>query len=424
MIRFYNALVLPMTDGTEPFCGEVWTDGDKIAYVGAAREDRPAFEREIDLRGDLVMPGFKNAHTHSAMTFLRSYADDLPLQSWLFDRVFPMEARLTPEGVYAFTRLAILEYLSSGVTASFDMYFHREEYAQANIDCGFRTVICGALSSGNKLSTAEDDYNRFNNLHPLIGYRYGVHAEYTADDELLRGMSELVNRYKAPFYAHISETASEVEGSIERRGMTPTAYFESLGLFNHGGGGFHCVHFNEQDMEIFARRGLYAVTCPGSNSKLASGIAPLGEYEKLGISLAVGTDGAASNNALDMFREMYLACVLQKLQQKDAAACPADGILRAATVGGARAMGLHDCDTLAEGKQADIVVINMSRPNMRPIHNVEKNLVYSGSKENVRMTMIAGRILYEDGEFYIGEDPARIYAEAERLTKEIIANGA
>ncbi len=424
MIRFYNALVLPMTDACEQFYGELWTNGDKIAYVGAPREDRPVFEREIDLRGDLVMPGFKNAHAHSAMTFLRSYADDLPLHSWLFDKVFPLEARLTPEAVYAFTRLAILEYLTSGVTASFDMYFHREAYAQANIDCGFRTVICGALSSGNKLSEAENDYKNFNSLHPLIGYRYGIHAEYTADDELMRGMSELVNRDRAPFYAHISETAPEVQSCFERRGMSPTAYFESLGLFKHGGGGFHCVHFNEQDMEIFARLGLSVVTCPGSNAKLASGIAPLGEFEKMGINLAVGTDGAASNNALDMFREMYLACVLQKLKQNDAAACPADGILRAATVGGARAMGLSDCDCLAEGKQADLIVINLSRPNMRPIHSVTKNLVYSGSKENVRMSMIAGRILYEDGEFYIGEDPARIYAEAERHSKEIIGNGA
>ena len=157
MIRFYNGLVMPMTDGCAIVPGEVWTDGDRIALAGSAEGlDAPAFEREIDLRGGLVIPGFKNAHTHSAMTFLRSYADDLPLQSWLFDKVFPLEAKLTPEAVYAFTRLAALEYLAGGVTASFDMYYHRETYANANIDMGFRTVICGALSAGDRRTTTRN----------------------------------------------------------------------------------------------------------------------------------------------------------------------------------------------------------------------------------------------------------------------------
>ena len=180
---------------------------------------------------------------------------------------------------------------------------------------------------------------------------------------------------------------------------------------------------SERDMEIFAERGLTAVTCPASNAKLASGIAPLTELKRRGIRLAVGTDGPASNNALDMFREMYLACVLQKLREHDAAACPAEDILLAACTGGARAMGLADCDCLAAGKQADIAVIDLGRPNMRPIHAPAKNLVYSGSKDNVRLTMVAGRILYENGEFFVGDDPARICAEAERQTKELINDG-
>ena len=383
----------------------------------------PEFEREIDLGGDLVIPGFKNAHAHSAMTFLRSYADDLPLQSWLFDKVFPLEERLTPEAVYAFTRLAILEYLSGGMTASFDMYFHRDAYAQANIDSGFRTVICGALSAGDRISVAADDYAKFNSLHPLIGYLPGVHAEYTADERLLREMSELVHQLKSPFWTHNSETRSEVDGCMARHGMSPTACLDSLGLFDFGGGGYHCVWFTDDDVRIFAEKGLWAVTCPCSNAKLASGIAPLGRFEKRGVKLAIGTDGPASNNALDMFREMYLACVLQKLERQDAAACPAEGILYAACSGGARAMGLENCDCLAEGKAADLAVINMNRPNMRPVHAVAKNLVYSGTRDIVRLTMVAGRILYENGEFFVGEDPGRIYAEAEKYTRELIGNG-
>ena len=425
MIRLHNALVMPMTSDCSVFRGEVWTDGGRIAYAGAPRAgELPEFEREIDLNGDLVLPGFKNAHAHSAMTFLRSYADDLPLQSWLFDKVFPLEARLTPEAVYAFTRLAVLEYLSGGITASFDMYFHREAYARANIDCGFRTVICGALSAGDKISVAADDYAKFNALDPLISYLPGVHAEYTADEKLLRGMSELVHELKSPFWTHNSETKSETDGCFERHGMSPTEYLDSLGLYEFGGGGYHCVWFSERDIEIFAEKGLWAVTCPCSNAKLASGIAPLERFEKRGVRLAVGTDGPASNNALDMFREMYLACVLQKLRLNDAAACPAENILLAACSGGARAMGLDGCDSLAEGKAADLAVISLHRPNMRPIHDVAKNLVYSGTRDNVRMTMVAGRILYENGEFRVGCDAEEIYAEAEKYTKELIENEA
>lgn len=425
MIRLHNALVMPMTSDCSVFRGEVWTDGGKIAYAGAPRAgELPEFEREIDLNGDLVLPGFKNAHAHSAMTFLRSYADDLPLQSWLFDKVFPLEARLTPEAVYAFTRLAVLEYLSGGITASFDMYFHRDAYARANIDCGFRTVICGALSAGDKISVAADDYAKFNALDPLISYLPGVHAEYTADEKLLRGMSELVHGLKSPFWTHNSETKSETDGCFERHGMSPTEYLDSLGLYDFGGGGYHCVWFSERDIEIFAEKGLWAVTCPCSNAKLASGIAPLERFEKRGVRLAVGTDGPASNNALDMFREMYLACVLQKLRLNDAAACPAENILLAACSGGARAMGLDGCDSLAEGKAADLAVISLHRPNMRPIHDVAKNLVYSGTRDNVRMTMVAGRILYENGEFRVGCDAEEIYAEAEKYTKELIENEA
>lgn len=425
MIRLHNALVMPMTSDCSVFRGEVWTDGGKIAYAGAPRAgELPEFEREIDLNGDLVLPGFKNAHAHSAMTFLRSYADDLPLQSWLFDKVFPLEARLTPEAVYAFTRLAVLEYLSGGITASFDMYFHRDAYARANIDCGFRTVICGALSAGDKISVAADDYAKFNALNPLISYLPGVHAEYTADEKLLRGMSELVHELKSPFWTHNSETKSETDGCFERHGMSPTEYLDSLGLYDFGGGGYHCVWFSERDIEIFAEKGLWAVTCPCSNAKLASGIAPLERFEKRGVRLAVGTDGPASNNALDMFREMYLACVLQKLRLNDAAACPAENILLAACSGGARAMGLDGCDSLAEGKAADLAVISLHRPNMRPIHDVAKNLVYSGTRDDVRMTMVAGRILYENGEFRVGCDAEEIYAEAEKYTKELIENEA
>ena len=424
MIRLYNARLMPML--AENDCslveGELWTDGGLISYVGSARTDMPEFERELDLGGDLVIPGFKDAHTHIPMVFLRSFADGLPLQEWLFQQIFPREAKLYPEAIYAFTRLGILELLSGGVTACFDMYYHRDAYVQAVLDSGFRSVLCGAIAAGDAdWTVAERDFEKYNAMGPLVGYRLGFHAEYTASEKLLLYLAELARAHKAPVWAHNSETKSEYAGCIERHGLSPTRYFEKLGLYDYGGGGFHCVWFDEGDMEIFKSRGLWAVTCPASNAKLASGVAPLCGFLDRGINLAVGTDGPSSNNALDMFREMYLACVLQKLRAGEAAACPARDILYASCSAGARAMGLPDCDSLAPGKAADLAVIDMSRPSMRPVIAPAENLVYSGSKDCVRLTMVAGRILYEDGQFHVGDSVERILAEAEKYTKELTA---
>lgn len=424
LIRLYNARIMPMLGENDCSIleGELWTDGERISYVGPARADMPEFDRELDLGGDLIIPGFKDAHTHIPMVFLRSFADGLPLQEWLFQQIFPREAKLYPEANYAFTRLGILELLSGGVTACFDMYYHRDAYVQAVLDSGFRSVLCGAVAAGDAdWTVAERDFERYNSMGPLVGYRLGFHAEYTASEELLRYISELSHAHKAPVWTHNSETKSEYDGCIERHGMSPTRYFEKLGLHDYGGGGFHCVWFDEGDMEIFKNRGLWAVTCPASNAKLASGVAPLGSFMDRGIGLAVGTDGPSSNNALDMFREMYLACVLQKLRAEDAAACPARDILYAACSAGARAMGLPDCDSLAPGKYADLAVIDMSRPSMRPIIAPAENLIYSGSKDCVRLTMVAGRILYENGEFHVGESAERIIAEAEKYARELTA---
>ena len=423
MIRLHNARIMPMLSPGDCSIveGELWTDGGRISYVGPPREDMPAFEREIDLGGDLIIPGFKDAHTHNPMVFLRSFADGLSLHDWLFQQVFPREARLFPEAIYALTRLAVLELLSGGVTAAFDMYFYRDAYVQAVIDSGFRSILCGAVAAGDAdWSVAARDFEKYNAMGPLVGYRLGFHAEYTASEELLRYISELAHTYKAEVWTHNSETKSEYEGCIERHGMSPTRYFDQLGLFDYGGGGFHCVWFDEGDMRIFRDRGLWSVTCPASNAKLASGVAPLSEFMDMGINLAIGTDGASSNNALDMFREMYLACVLQKLRREDAAACHAGDILYAACSGGARAMGLPYCDSLAPGKWADLAVIDLSRPSMRPILAPAQNLVYSGSKDCVRLTMVAGRILYENGEFHVGDSVEHIIAEAEKYTKELI----
>ena len=418
MIRFYNGRVLSFQGGAHISSDEVWTDGGSIAYIGPAPEELPEFERQIDLRGDLLMPGFKNAHTHTAMTFLRSCADDMPLDRWLNEQVFPREARLTDEMVYVFSVLGIMEYLTSGVTSSFDMYFHNEAYVRANTDTGFRTVLCASMNDFDSDPTnVEREFLRYNAHNELVSYRLGIHAEYTTSVERIKYMVSLAEKYKAPCFIHLCETRRETEDCIRRTGKTPAKYLDELGFFNYGGGAFHCVYLSEDDVRLFREKGLWAVTCPASNLKLASGIAPIQRYIDAGLKLAIGTDGAASNNALDMFREMYLVTALQKYLLGDATACDAEKVLEMACVGGARAMGLDCCDDIAVGKKADLIVIDLSRPNMQPIHNIEKNLVYSGSKENVRLTMVNGRVLYENGSFFIGAEPERIYAKANEIMR-------
>lgn len=418
MIRFYNGKTLIFSGGAHLTNDEVWTDGGKIVFVGIPQDDMPSFEREIDLNGDVLLPGFKDAHAHTAMVFLRSLADDMPLDRWLNEQVWPRERRLTEENVYDLTRLGIMEYLSSGITASFDMYVRNDAYARANIDCGFRTVICSALNDYDEdEEDIEREYLRFNAIHPLVSYRLGIHGEYTTGMKRLEYMASLVEKYKTPFFTHLCETKEEVAGCLGRYGLTPPVLLDRLGMFRYGGGGFHCNYMSKEDIALFAGKGLWAVTNPASNLKLASGIAPICAMLRAGVPLAIGTDGAASNNALDMFREMYLVSALQKVTENDASACPADAVLEMACVGSARAMGLTECDDIAPGKTADLVVLDLQRPNMQPENNIIKNIVYAGSKENVRLTMVDGRILYERGTFYIGERPEEIFRRANAIVR-------
>ena len=417
-LRFYNAKILTM-ESENIINGELCTDGGRITYVGEAAQAGD-FDREIDLSGNLIIPGFKNAHTHTAMTFLRSFADDLPLNDWLYNQVFPHEAKLTEEAVYAFAQLGNMEYLTSGITASFDMYMKLPAYAKANADMGFRTVICGSINDfGGTVEGMEEEFNTYNSFNPLVSYQLGFHAEYTTKREILEGMAALSQKKKAPLFAHNSETKAEVEGCFKRYNMSPTQLFDKLGMFEYGGGGFHCVWFDEHDMEIFREKNLYMITNPASNLKLASGVAPICEMKRRGMrNFAIGTDGAASNNCLDMFREMFLVAGLQKVKENDAAACPAFDVLEMATKGGALAMGLRGCDVLAAGKCADFAVIDLKQPNMQPLHNIAKNLVYAGSKQNVKMTVVDGKILYEDGKFTT-VDADEVYERANRLAGEI-----
>ena len=451
--RFYNAKILLTNDAPADAAarftiteGELWVEGTVITYIGdgitirkpdpvledshriysrrrgpaADGRTQPVWDREIDCEGNLLMPGFKNAHSHTTMTFLRSYADDVPLQEWLYDQVFPKEDQLTPEIVYDLAVLGNMEYLTSGITANFDMYYFPLTNAQASIDCGFRTIQMGGINDfGGKLSLIDEFCDEIPKMSDLVSYYVGLHGEYTTSMKLMEGVAALAEKHKSPVFMHNAETHDEVIGCYKRWGLSPTEVTDRLGMYRYGGGGFHCVWFGENDFEIFHEKGLTAVTCPASNLKLASGIAPLKRFADEGIRLAIGTDGAASNNALDMFREMYLASALAKVRENDAAGIAAEEILYAATAGGAQAMQLPDCDRLAPGKKADLILIDLMQPNMQPENNIVKNIVYSGSKQNVKLTMINGRILYENNQFHIGFDPKDIYRRANEAIRSM-----
>ncbi len=397
-IRFYNARILTMSDNTI-LEGELWTADKKIEYIGQSNPSDKPFDREIDCKGNLLMPGLKDAHTHSAMTFSRSLADDYSLHDWLYKAIFPREAKLTLEHIYWFTKLAYAEYLAGGITACFDMYPKRIESARAAVETGFRYVSVDDANDFGGMDLLEENYNKFNSYDPLVSYIFGFHAEYTTCEDNLKKIAALAHKYEAPVFTHISETQAEVEGCKERYGVTPAVLFDKLGIYDFGGGGFHCVWFTDEDREIFKKKGLWSVFNACSNLKLASGITPVYKFINEDMKIAIGTDGAGSNNSLSMFREMYLDTVLSNVLTDNAAAVDPFKILKAGTSGGALCMGLTDCDVLAPGKKADIIMIDMDKPSMQPENNVVRNIIYSADNSCVKMTMIDGKILYEDGEF-------------------------
>ena len=394
---------------------------NRIAYIGNDYSKFAPFDREIECHENLLMPGFKNAHAHSAMVFLRGKADDVPLQEWLFDVVFPHEANLQPTDIYHLNKVAYLEYLTSGITAIFDHYFYPTEMARASEEFGMRSLLL-VMPDEQKypMDYIYDTYHQFNDRkESLVRIRIGFHAEYTSDDACFDRAKATIEHLKSPFFTHISETEKEVKECVERHHMTPAKYIYEKGLFKYGGGAYHCVHFTDEEAKIFKDNGLYIVTCPCSNAKLASGIVPITKYYNMGINIAIGTDGPASNNGLDMFKEMYLLASFNRLQTQDEKFIPAFEFLKMATVNGAKAMGLKDADVLDVNKLADIIMIDLSKPNMQPLNNIVTNLVYAGSKDNVIMTMINGKILYENGKFNINESIEDIYKAADAANERL-----
>ena len=414
-----NAQILSMKDD-QITSGHIVISDNIITEIGNNVDIHAKYDLVIDCESNLIMPGFKDAHTHSAMTFLRSKADDSNLQDWLFKEIFPREANLRSGVVKELAKVAILEYLTSGITGCIDHYFYPEEFEETCKEIGFRCVNLAVYDTDTRpvsrcleLIKANEDKNS------LVKYVIGMHSEYTATPDMFEATAKLSKETKLPFYVHLGETYQEVKDCYDKRGMSPLEFFDKLHFYDYGGAIFHGVYLSDKDIEIIKKRNIVVVSNPSSNMKLASGICEIKKLLANGVTIALGTDGPASNNALDMFREMYLVTGLQKILLKDPVSVPAFEVLKMATVNGAKAMGLDNGDTLEVGKLADLIMIDLSRPSMQPINNIINNLVYAGSKDVIKMTMINGKILYQDGKFNIKENLKDIYSKVQKLTDEL-----
>lgn len=390
---------------------------DTIAFVGGVPADFVP-QRRIDCDGDILIPGLVNTHTHLAMTLFRNAADDMELSSWLRDRIWPLEEHLTAEDTYWGSLLACAELIKGGCVAVNDMYFFMDQVAQALADSGMRGLIARSVISGDdggfsRIEEAKALHREFNGAaDDRIRVAISAHAEYTCSEETLCGCADAAQELRAPLHIHLSETYQEHEECKLRHQLTPLAYLSSLGMLHDRTLLAHCVHCDADDVALFGASRAHVLHCPQSNLKLGSGIAPVPLMLAHKVNISLGTDGAASNNNLDMFEEMRLAALLHKGVTMNATEVNARQALCMATANGAAALGFHS-GMLEPGYKADVVRINTHTPAMLPLNDPVAAVVYSASTADVRLTMVNGRVLYEDGEFYT-LDMDRIEAEVTR----------
>lgn len=402
-----TAVTLDGADGYVKNADVVVEDG-RIAYVGPETTHREGFDRVISGTRKLLMPGLVNAHTHLPMVALRGYADDMNLQDWLFGKILPVEERFDPESIRIASSLALAEALSCGTTSVSDMYVLSDGVAEALAASGMKANIAKSLSAsepdgrgGTRVNTLADFAARWN------GYDGGrlkvdamIHAEYTTNASLWEGVRAARDELGLIVHVHVSETEREHRECLERYGKTPTGVFEEAGIFEGRVAAAHCVFLEQGDVDIFRLRDACVLHNPVSNLKLASGVAPVARYAAAGLRVALGTDGAASNNSLDMFGEMKTAALLQKGVERDPLLLPAGKVLEMAIGGGAFAQGREkENGSLSVGKDADLVMLNLDNPRLYPCHNPLSTAVYSATPADVELTMVRGRTLYEKGEF-------------------------
>lgn len=423
-ILIHGAQVL---DAAGPRRGSVLIEGNTIEEVSDTLSPGDA-DTVIDGHGKLIIPGLVNTHTHLSMTLFRGMADDLPLDRWLNDHIWPAEAHLNGEYCYAGALLGCVEMIRSGTTTFNDMYFYMDDVACAVDEAGLRCVL-----SHGMIDLGDDDKRRaeireslriIRECHGMADGRIkvalGPHSPYTCSEELLRETARLAAEHGVGIHIHVSETENEVREVSEAHGMSPVEYLDSTGVLGPGTVAAHCVWLKENEMEILSERGVKVSHNPSSNMKLASGTSPVPELMERGVNVSIGTDGAASNNNLDMFEEMKTASLLQKVSLHDPTALPAMDVFRMATVNGAKALGVNS-GLIEEGGLADIVVLNTRRPHLTPWRKPASHLVYSASGADVDTVICDGRILLLEGELKVlDEEYVMELAEgaAEELTSK------
>jgi len=374
--------------------------------------------------GQVAVPGMVNTHTHAAMTLFRSYADDMVLMDWLQNKIWPAEANLNPNDIYWGTQLAIAEMLKTGTTCFADMYFAEDKVAQAVEETGIKASLSRGLTGLDDSADAKlkENVEFFKNWHNKaegrIKVMLGPHAPYTCPVPFLKKIIAAAANIGAELHMHLSETKGEVEECVKNNGLTPIALMNELGMFDLGTLAAHCVYVNDADLDIMAKKRVRVAHNPQSNLKLASGIAPVNAMLKKDILVGLGTDGASSNNNLDMLEEARLAAMLQKTTTGDPTAVSASQALTMATVMGAKALGFTDCGEIKIGNKADLVLYDMSKPYWYPRHNLTSLFIYAANASDASTVVVDGKVLMEKGEL-LTIDIERVYSEANSCAKRL-----
>lgn len=394
--------------------------GTTIEHVGEVPANWQA-DKVIDCTDKLILPGLVNTHTHAAMTLFRSYADDMALMDWLQKKIWPAEDRLTGEDVYWGSMLAITEMLRSGTTTFADMYFFMPDVARAVAETGIRAVLCrgmaGVTPSAQQALVESEDFFRswHGGADGRVTVMMGPHAPYTCPPDYLKKVMALAGKLGAEIHIHLSETAGEVADCRNQYGKTPIAFMDELGLFEFGTLAAHCVHVTDEEIAIMQQKKVRVAHNPGSNMKLASGVAPVTAMRRAGVCVGLGTDGAASNNNMDMLEELRLAALLPKVATLDPVVVPAAQAVEMATSLGAEVLGLGSAvGRLAPGYKADITIMDMHRAHWVPRHDRLSLLTYSANAADVAMVLVDGKVLVENGRLTTIDEERVLYEAQQR----------
>ncbi len=403
-------------------------DSEKIEKKKKKMPDKN-YGRTYNGTGKLLMPGLVNAHSHVPMTLLRGYAENMKLQDWLVKRIFPFEAKMTAKDIYNGSMLGFAEMIRFGIVSTTDMYFMDEYIAKAATDAQIKcNLSIGTTSSDDKgyydLPVYEENNNLIKNYHNKENGRIKIdlslHAEYTSNEKTVRQLAEFANEKNLRMHIHLSETKQEHEQCKKRYNITPAQYFYKNGIFDVPTTAAHCIWLEDEDYDILKENNVTVACCPVSNLKLASGFCNAPKLYKKGINVALGTDGTASNNNLNIFEDLKIFALIYKASFNDPTVITPKQAIVSATKNGAISQGRYDCGVLKIGGKADLIILDIDKPWMTPNHNVLNNIVYSAQGSDVALTMVDGKILYEDGEYYSVDIERAIY-NANMSAKSILS---